>query len=849
MRRGDDTSRRIGIRRKPRPGQRSGPPAVVIGLDGPTGLQTARILSTHGIGVVGLAEDPDHPCARTRSCEHVLESSIAGPDLVETLLTRVTGLVGGEAVLVPCSDLSVVTLARWRKVLREKGFRFVLPDHRTVETLLNKDSFSRFVREHGFPAPETHVIDDPAMLPEIEPALTFPCILKPSVKTPAWEREAPGKAIRIDTPDELRRACAELFRLAPAFVIQEWIEGNDEAHFSCNCYFDRDGCPRLTFTTRKVRQWPPKVGQGCLSVECENDTVRDLTLELFARARHRGLGYLEVKQDQRTGRHVILEANVGRPTGRSATADASGVHLLRTHYQDALERPLPAARPQEFRGMKWIHVRRDLQASVRLWRLGELGLREWWRSLRGKKTHALFSWTDPLPFVADGIRAARKWVTTFGRGEDRTEFGSDPDRTVGRPGKRFTRKGQPRSDVVDYDIRGDLGIRLVDPAAADVRSAEAVLGRPGSTLRREPDLVIRFVEDPPTVIRGVDEPPRSTSTRECHVPLRDPSKDAVAWIHLEDDGRLREVLVQKNGGPVPFLQELVDVSALARGWIPLHASAWIHHGRGILAVGLDRSGKTGALLASAGRGASIVGDDRIFLRSDGERMIGVARPLRIKPWHMAQLPWLAERVDRRTRVKAGASLLLRRIETRIAGNGGAGGTGKQFLRKALGRVHRSLSVDRFPDHLFEDARCPGLGSPDVILALVSDGEPDVRVETLEPDSLVPRMAAAVAIELLPLVRAYRASQFSHPTHRWTALEGAEQLARDLLETSLGEGPAILVRHPYPGSLRDLRTRIESITADAAIAANPGTTRSGSRVSTPALEGKSSGRLPSECPTR
>src|SRR5690606_3516612 len=121
-----------------------------------------------------------------------------------------------------------------------------------------------------------------------------------------------------------------------------------------NAYFAEHGEPLVTLTTRKLRQWPPTGGQACLSVEVDDEAVRAATIQLFRKVRHRGLGYLEMKRDARTGEYLIIEPNIGRPTGRSATAEAAGVELLHTMYCDALGLPLPAARTQTYRGTKWI---------------------------------------------------------------------------------------------------------------------------------------------------------------------------------------------------------------------------------------------------------------------------------------------------------------------------------------------------------------------------------------------------------------------------------------------------------------------------------------------------------------
>jgi predicted ATP-grasp superfamily ATP-dependent carboligase len=126
---------------------------------------------------------------------------------------------------------------------------------------------------------------------------------------------------------------------------------------------------------------------------------------------YRGLGYLEMKRDARSGRYFIIEPNIGRPTGRSATAEAGGVELLYTMYCDALGWPLPANRIQTYQGVKWIYLRQDLQSVLHYWRRGDLTLKEWWQSWRGRKTYALFSWRDPGPFLSDLHRVARLYLS------------------------------------------------------------------------------------------------------------------------------------------------------------------------------------------------------------------------------------------------------------------------------------------------------------------------------------------------------------------------------------------------------------------------------------------------------
>ena len=193
-------------------------------------------------------------------------------------------------------------------------------------------------------------------------------------------------------------------------IVQQWIPGEVSDLYSCNCYFGVDGTVLATFVAKKLRQWPPETGQSSLGVECRNDTVLTETIRLFESVGYRGLGYVEMKRDAETGEYFIVEPNVGRPTGRSAIAEAGGVELLYTMYCDASGLPLPEKRRQEYGDVKWVHLRRDLQSATVAMGRGELTVGEWWRSIRGRKAFAVWSLSDPLPFVFDVLGTLRTLV-------------------------------------------------------------------------------------------------------------------------------------------------------------------------------------------------------------------------------------------------------------------------------------------------------------------------------------------------------------------------------------------------------------------------------------------------------
>ena len=400
------------------------PAAVVVGLDCITGLQTARILARRGVPVVGVAAQLDHFCCRTRVIRKLLQANTATEELVEVLASLGPQLQD-RAVLYPCTDASVLVIAQHRERLAP-WFHVVLPPTQVLETLQDKIGFAGFAQRIGLPVPCTLMLRERSDVERAAGELRFPCILKPPRKTLRWERNSPAKVFRAASPEELLQLYDRCSQWAEVLMVQEWIEGSDAELFSCNCFFDKQSEPIATFVARKLRQWPPRIGTSCLGEECRNDVVLDLAVRIFRNAGFTGLGYVEVKRDARTGQHYVIEANVGRPTGRSAIAEAGGVELLYAKYCDTLGIPLPADLTQRYGGAKWIFWRQDIRSALFYWWRGELTLAEWFRSLRGKKFSAVFSWSDPAPFVADLTTGGFSYVIGKLRKGRRSGVGADP---------------------------------------------------------------------------------------------------------------------------------------------------------------------------------------------------------------------------------------------------------------------------------------------------------------------------------------------------------------------------------------------------------------------------------------
>jgi hypothetical protein len=222
-------------------------------------------------------------------------------------------------------------------------------------------------------------------------------------------------------------------------------------------------------------------------------------------------------------------------------------------------------------------------------------------------------------------------------------------------------------DARDFDLHGIVGVRVVSSRAEDVRVVRRQLGLPATTLDREPDITVRFVEEltsaPLTHVGRLDT---AYAPDLGFVVQRGRGSEATrTLVPFDRIGKGPELVCERGVPAVPHLLAIINLTALANGVLPLHASAFNLGGRGFLVTGWAKSGKTETLLAAARRGARYVGDEWVYLTQDGG-MFGLPEPIRLWAWHLDQFPdlWRSRPTAERGRVEAWRSMA--RAVTRLA---------------------------------------------------------------------------------------------------------------------------------------------------------------------------------------
>jgi hypothetical protein len=366
--------------------------------------------------------------------------------------------------------------------------------------------------------------------------------------------------------------------------------------------------------------------------------------------------------------------------------------------------------------------------------------------------------------------------------------------------------------TVEVDLHGLAGVRIVDAGPADLRAVERQLGPLPRTLDREPDITIRFVDHAVDRSRLRYLGARDAGwTDDAFYVLKSRKRPVVVRIPMDAVGGRCEIVCERGLPAIPFLIAILNLTVLANGALPLHAAAFELDGVGTLVTGWSKGGKTELLMAAAGAGARYIGDEWVYLTTDG-RMHGIPEPIRLWDWHLDQLPEAKAQLSAGERLKLRAIPALRGLD-RATPRRIRGLPPSRALHRAMPTLEGQLHADLPPDRLFGSLG-DMTGRLDRVLFVVSAAGPETTVEPMDPDEIAARMSASLLHERLDLTTLMLQARFAHPDLRNEHTESAEGRQRELLERTLAGRPAWRVTHPYPVDLAALFEAVRPVIAPA-----------------------------------
>ena len=364
-------------------------------------------------------------------------------------------------------------------------------------------------------------------------------------------------------------------------------------------------------------------------------------------------------------------------------------------------------------------------------------------------------------------------------------------------------KLSPNRRIIDYDIHGIVGIRLVEPTDKDAAVVANQLGLTQASLRRAPDIIIYFKKRlPASTLKylGLDF---AGFADEGFFVLKSNWAKTKVQIPFEKIGGQCEIICESGLGSIPLLSHIINFTFLKKNYIPLHASAFLYNGIGILVAGWATGGKTEALLSFAKHGAQYIGDEWIILSSDGQEMFGIPVPTSIKNWQFKYIPELLPKISKQQKTLFKSIHILEAIQRKFSQGKFKNFLPLKLLNKGLPGLRRQLKIWVSPREFFKNCFCEQRATPDKLFLIVMHTESDVKVEACDPMEIAQRMMSANEYEQLHFFEYYKAFKFAFPRLRNEFLENIDELQNTLIYSALEGKEAYKVLRPSPTVSLDL----------------------------------------------
>jgi D-aspartate ligase len=360
------------------------------------GLNVIRSLGRLGVPVYNIDPNPFAPAFFSRYCRGGFFGDVEQWPVDRTLdyLRRVREKIGRPCILVPTTDYTSMFVSRNRGEL--KGwFNFAEMPYSSVHSLSDKKQMYHVAREYDIPVPATVF---PQSRDDVQIFLkdaTFPVMLKAIDGRRLWQRTG-EKMVIVRSESELLEKYDEMEEPGdPNLMLQEYIPGGDDTIWMFNGYFNEESKCLVSFTGRKIRQYPIHRGVTSLGVCLSNSVITDLTVPFLEKYGYRGIVDLGYRYDQRDGRYKILDINPRIGATFRLFVDSYGMDVARALYLDLTGQPVVPREPLE--GRRWVVEDFDFVSSVRYRLEGKLSFREWLASLRNVEETAYFAPDDITP--------------------------------------------------------------------------------------------------------------------------------------------------------------------------------------------------------------------------------------------------------------------------------------------------------------------------------------------------------------------------------------------------------------------------------------------------------------------
>ena len=374
--------------------QTDGPIAFILGRYTTTGMGVVKCLKQKRIPVTWLDSNLKHVGFYSRNCKGLLCPT--PKDNVEEyidFLLEIGEKLNHKGVLLPIRDIEIFAILNNRSKL-EKFYHIPMADLSITEKLLNKHIFYKVLEELNIDSPKTYFPKNLSEVEEICKKITYPCIIKP-YHSAIFYLDFKIKLFKAESKDQLIQYYQRASSRKHEVMIQEIIPGNAKDMYGFNAYYDKTFTPNGIFMYKRIREWPHEFGNGCFIEQASIPEIEQIVNHLVKDIKYYGIVDAEFRKDPRDGNYKLIEINP-RCWMQISFPARYGINYPYIAYMDVIGKKLEKQTLSN-ENIKYLYMFEDFQSSFKSFKKGELSIREWINSYKGKKEYAIFSWSDPVP--------------------------------------------------------------------------------------------------------------------------------------------------------------------------------------------------------------------------------------------------------------------------------------------------------------------------------------------------------------------------------------------------------------------------------------------------------------------
>lgn len=290
--------------------------------------------------------------------------------------------------VIPMRDENTKLLSKYRDELLQYT-RFVVPDDETFERGFDKHKLMEVCQQHGYPHPQTMIVNGGSLDGLNLDEMRFPLLIKPN-------HTAGGRGMTlVQNKEELLAKFPAIYEQYGKCHLQTYIPSGG-AQVEVQLYVNENRELVNSSVIYKYRWYPENGGSSCCAKSVKNEKIVDILYHLLLDMGWVGFADFDTIEDPRTGELLIMELNPRFPACVKTVFEAgmNWAEIIVNAYLGLPQKSYPYKEGEFLRHfgfeVLWFYY------SKNRWKT-----KPNWFKLLGRHIHYqdMSDWTDPMPFI------------------------------------------------------------------------------------------------------------------------------------------------------------------------------------------------------------------------------------------------------------------------------------------------------------------------------------------------------------------------------------------------------------------------------------------------------------------